>query len=111
MEPQQSIEVQLIKLMSDKYSVPKGTLGAITWTHPEDAKSWDDVVSCAVTWVGGGGSVPILKEDLILFGRLWIEISNESILATHEWAKVELPEWIVKAQAKKMVRKILDELS
>lgn len=71
-----SIHVQLVRLESDEYSVPSGTLGVI------DSSTDDGAPRHFVAWCGSEngphGSGPILDADLEQVGWLHVRLPDET---------------------------------
>jgi hypothetical protein len=100
--------IQLVKLASDEYSVPNGTLGYVDEAfEPQD--------TCAVTWVHdpgpGGGSVPVLLAHLEPVARLSVRIPRELIDEEIARAQIDIPSWLIRARARQLtsdVAKVID---
>lgn len=106
--------VTLVKLKSDEYSVPQDSLGFIKEVWPEDAKEWSDIAHVAVAWTEnpgvGGGSAPIILDDLEILGQIYVPISDEVVKAKIEEAKIDVPDWLVRQRAKQMIKDVMKKL-
>lgn len=109
-----SIVTVLVRLQSDRYSVPNGSLGYVEETYPTGATDWNRVDTLTVGWAespgAGGSSTPIDINDVEFLGQIFVRISDEIRDGIIRRAQLDVPESVIKNKAMEWMQKMIAEM-
>lgn len=108
-----AIQVILVRLKSDEYSVPKGSIGYISEVFPTDTRIMSEAHSFTVGWMSqpgpGGSSTPVIPEDLESLGYLYVRVGEDAINEILFEYKDAVPDAVIERRAKGMLHEMLNK--
>lgn len=108
-----AIQVILVRLKSDEYSVPKGSIGHISELYPTDSKTIREARNYTVSWTNdpgyGGSSTPVMPDDLESLGYFYVRVGRDTVNQILFEHKDLVPDAVIERRAKGMLHEMLNK--